>query len=167
MKIDVINKQKALKISAPQVKKLVKAVLALENVSCDEVAIHFVDTKTITSIHGEFFNDPTPTDCISFPIDDESPSCGYRMLGEVFVCPQTAIEYASKHGSDPLEETTLYIVHGLLHLIGYDDIDPKDRKAMRAAEQRLMQKIKGKRTKGTKPKGRKAVGLILSSAGTK
>ena len=71
--------------------------------------------------------------------DDDSP---YSVLGEVFVCPATAIAYASENKLDPYEETTLYIVHGLLHLMGYDDIDDRDAVLMRQAERRHMQKLK-------------------------
>lgn len=121
------------------VEKLVRAVVSSEGQRCDEVSIQFVDTPTICQLHADFFADPSPTDCISFPIDD--PASAYRVLGEVFVCPATAIEYAQTHQGDPYMETSLYIVHGLLHLMGYDDISPEDEAAMRAAEQRHMKAL--------------------------
>lgn len=100
-------------------------------INASELTLYFVTKKKITKLHGEFFEDPTPTDCISFPIDDEH-------LGEIFICPAVAIEYASKKNLDPKRETTLYLIHGLLHLIGYDDLEPKTKKAMRAKEKRCM-----------------------------
>ena len=140
MIIHVINEQKSLKISSRQVKNLVSLVLKEENCSCDEVSVTFVDTPRICELHEEFFQDNSPTDCISLPMDMEEDDI-YRILGEVFVCTDTAIEYAKEHNTDPKEETALYIVHGLLHLMGYDDIEDEDRVQMRAAEKRLMQKI--------------------------
>lgn len=140
--IKVKNRQSSLKISPTKVKRIVSQVLAEEGQACDEVAIHFVDTAAIMQLHEDFFGDPSPTDCISFPLDSECDSIPYQMLGEVFVCPETAIEYASKHQMDPYEETTLYIVHGLLHLMGYDDLQPEDRKAMRKAEARHMRNLR-------------------------
>jgi len=140
--IDIINKQKALKINSAEVEKIVEYAIAFENDHCDEVSINFVSTKKISSLHAQFFDDPTTTDCISFPIDDDDEiMSGYRMLGEIFVCPQTAIDYAENHQVDAYQELTLYIVHGLLHLMGYDDIDVKDRADMRAAEKRHMKNL--------------------------
>jgi probable rRNA maturation factor len=141
VKVEIINSQKSLKISKLQVKRIVKAVLALESRCYDEAAIHFVTQSKICELHAQFFNDPSPTDCISFPMDEEEQG-GYKILGEVFVCPQTAVEYAEKHQKDPYEETTLYLVHGLLHLLGYDDLDKRERLKMRAAEKKQMAHLK-------------------------
>lgn len=66
---------------------------------------------------------------------------GYRVLGDIFVCPQTAVDYATRRDGDPYWEMTLYVVHGLLHLMGYDDIEPKERRRMRAAERRQMKAL--------------------------
>jgi probable rRNA maturation factor len=136
VKIHCSNQQSALELSTEQVEQLVRSVISTEGQTCDEVSIQFVDTETICRLHADFFDDPSVTDCISFPIDAEGSA--YRMLGEVFVCPATAVEYAKVHQSDPFEETTLYVVHGLLHLMGYDDIEPEDEPEMRQAEKRHM-----------------------------
>lgn len=138
MHVDIDNRQADFAFSLESVPPLVKAVLKAEKVDCDEVAIHFVSTEEISQLHNQFFGDPKPTDCISFPLETKA---GYRLLGDVFVCPKVAVDYASKHRKDPHQELTLYVIHGLLHLIGYDDLEKEDRKAMRAAERRLMKKI--------------------------
>ena len=136
MLIRIFDQQTDLKIKRSSIKDTVKQVLALEKASCDEVSVHLVDTETISSLHEQFFGDPSPTDTISFPIDLEE-DLNYRVLGEVFVCPKTAIDYASENQSDPYFEITLYLVHGLLHLLGYDDLGKEEIK-MRHAEQRHM-----------------------------
>ena len=138
MIIHILNEQDSIKISSEQVEKLVLQVLEAENCTCDEVSVTFVDTKRICALHEEFFQDDSPTDCISFPMDMEDDET-YRVLGEIFVCPQAALDYNPKH---PYEETTLYIIHGLLHLLGYDDIDRKKRALMRNEEKRLMKLAK-------------------------
>ena len=142
MIVNVFNQQLALKISKDQVERLVEKVLHEEGQSCDEVNIYFVDTSTICQLHEQFFQDPSPTDCISFPMDEQKDETYYRILGEVFVCPDTALEYSRKHKTNPYEETSLYIIHGLLHLMGYDDNKEKDRNHMRQAEVRHMQILK-------------------------
>ena len=141
--VNVIDQQSDLQISLDQVENIAKQVIEDEGQKCDEVNIYFVDTEAISDLHNQFFNDPSPTDCISFPIDDEeNQMLPYRILGEVFVCPATAIEYAKKNQKDPLEETTLYIVHGLLHLMGYDDLNGEDRKIMQKSQTAHMRKLK-------------------------
>ncbi len=140
MQVSIYNQQQDLNFSTDKLPRLVQEVLALEDECCDEVAINFVDTETICQLHQDFFQDPSPTDCISFPLDDiETP--GYRMLGEIFVCPETALQYAQANNVDPHQELTLYVVHGLLHLLGYDDIEKKDRLAMRKAEKKHMEHL--------------------------
>ncbi len=106
------------------------------------MGVHFVSVSEICDLHDQFFQDPTPTDCITLPVDDlsDDPET-YCMLGDVFVCPKVAIEYASANGEDFYRETTLYVVHGILHLMGYDDMDEKECVRMRAAEERHMKNL--------------------------
>jgi probable rRNA maturation factor len=89
-----------------------------------------------------FFDDPSPTDCISLPIDSPNKaSHGFHLLGEIFICPQVAKLYAKEHDLSLLEEVIRYAVHGLLHLIGYDDIQLKDARAMRKKEEEVMKMV--------------------------
>ncbi len=140
MNVYVLNSQSALPIDTPRVERIVQEVVSLEKKNFDEVSVHFVTTEEICELHAEYFNDPSPTDCISFPIDNEDE--GYRVLGDVFVCPETAKEYANENGGDPFEEATLYVVHGILHLLGYRDIEEEEEKEMRAGEARHMAHLK-------------------------
>jgi probable rRNA maturation factor len=143
MIVIVDDQQTALTIDQERVKKLAIAVLACEKQKAHELTIHFIGEKEIAEMHAEYFNDPTVTDCISFPMDDATET-HYRVLGEIFVCPQVAIDYAAKHQGDPYAETSLYVVHGILHLLGYNDIEEEDRAQMRLAEQRVMQYLRSK-----------------------
>ena len=122
---------------------LVEAVLKCEKQKADEMAICFVGVKEMCALHEHFFDDPTLTDCISFPIDDKEEK-HYRVLGEVIVCPKVAFTFVEEHSGDPYHETSLYIIHGILHLLGYDDIKEKDRKEMRAAEKRVIRSLETK-----------------------
>lgn len=154
MIVNVSDQQNTLKISAPHVQRLVKHVIRKENQSCDEVNIYFVNTPTISLLHERFFQDPSPTDCISFPLDEgEDDPLSYRVLGEVFVCPATALAYATQHQTDPYEETTLYIVHGLLHLMGYDDLTEEDQSLMRQAESTHLESLRLKKLLLHPPRG--------------
>lgn len=143
MKVLVYNQQRDLSISKRSVKPIVEAILSLYKRSTDEVAVYFVSTKRISSLHNDFFDDPTTTDCISFPFDqDEHSPTLPHMLGEVFICPKTAQTYvSSKRKKDVYWETTLYLVHGLLHLMGYDDTTPALRRQMKTQEARCMKHL--------------------------
>lgn len=112
------------------------AALKYLKVNCDEVHINFVSETAICKLHKDFFNDPSPTDCITLPIDNDE-SFGYLLLGEVFICPKAALSYP-----DPLIETTRYLIHTLLHLVGYEDADAQGRSLMRRKERALLSYFK-------------------------
>ncbi|WP_194847557.1 rRNA maturation RNase YbeY [Candidatus Neptunochlamydia vexilliferae] len=133
MNIHCISSQSALPISEEKVERLVEAFLKWKSIRIDEVTLHFVNKEEISHLHDLYFNDPSPTDCISFPIDDPMEE-GYIVLGEIFVCPEVALDYLTKKGGDPYEEVSLYITHGLLHLLGFDDQNPEDIQIMRGEE---------------------------------
>ncbi len=115
-----------IKISS--VRKLVTFVLSTKKATCEEVSVYLVGKRKISSLHNDFFNDPSPTDCITFPIDKE-------FLGEIFICPKVAQEYSP---SKPHIETSLYIIHAILHLLGYDDMQESKRKVMHKEQLRLL-----------------------------
>lgn len=131
----IFNAQKDLALSIKGARSIVNAVLSLEKASHEDGSVYFVDQKKISALHAEFFSDPSPTDCISFPMDQEH-------LGEIFVCPRTAIEYVAKKGGDVYEEVALYLIHGILHCLGYDDLEPAAKRIMRKKEKRSMAHIK-------------------------
>ena len=72
---------------------------------------------------------------MSFPLDPSGTASSVpTVLGEVFVCPRVAITYAHAHDLDPYAETTRYLIHGILHLLGYDDLTPREKQVMRRKE---------------------------------
>ncbi len=103
-----------------------------------ELSLVFVDDEVIAELHGRFMDDPTPTDVITFEGDaDDAEPCA----GEIVVSADHAAAYAEAHGVDFSRELTLYIVHGWLHLCGYDDLTDADRVEMRRAEAQAMQSL--------------------------
>jgi probable rRNA maturation factor len=141
MKVSLDNSQKDLKIYKRPLQKLVEVVLSLYSLEPDLVYISFVTDKAMREMHAEHFQDPTDTDCMSFPIDPEGLHKPH-VLGEIVVCPKTAIIYSQQNQKDPYEELALYVIHGLLHCMGYDDISAKDRKKMRQEEAYCMKAVK-------------------------
>lgn len=145
MKITCSDNQSDLKISSRCAELLIETFLEFKNVKTDEVFVHFIDQSAICKLHEEYFDDPTPTDCISFPIDAPGlQGSGHHILGEIFICPKTAIEYGNSHQTSPYLELSLYLVHGLLHLLGYDDLEDEDEKIMREEEKKCMKILREK-----------------------
>lgn len=136
MRISLYNHQKDFLIDKPLIRRIVRLLLGYLQISCEEISIYFVTEKKIIDLHEIYFNDPSPTDCITFPIDDEH-------IGEIFICPKQAVLYAKNREKDPFDELLLYIVHGILHLLGYDDLDPKSRETMRKKEKSCIAFIRG------------------------
>jgi probable rRNA maturation factor len=98
-----------------------------------ELSLAFMTDAKLAKLHGDFLDDPTTTDVITF---EGQPAFG--VAGEICVSADTARAYSKTHDRDFSEELTLYIVHGWLHLAGYDDLQPAKKRKMRAAESRAM-----------------------------
>ncbi len=98
-----------------------------------ELSIAFLTDPALAALHADFLDDPATTDVITF---EGNPGLG--VAGEVCVSADTAAAYAAAHGRDFSAELTLYVVHGWLHLAGYDDLRPQKKRLMRAAEKRAM-----------------------------
>lgn len=98
-----------------------------------ELSLVFLTDPAIAQIHADFMDDPTATDVITF--EGEAMA---ELAGEICVSADTARAYAREHGTEFARELTLYVVHGWLHLAGYDDLRPAKKRRMRAAEARAL-----------------------------
>ncbi len=98
-----------------------------------ELSIAFVEKEYIAQLHDQFMGDPSPTDVITFPADPD-----LDQAGEIITCPQVAQEFAKKENLAFTDELSLYLIHGYLHLCGFDDIEESDRILMRRAEQQAL-----------------------------
>jgi probable rRNA maturation factor len=105
-----------------------------------ELAVAFLSDAALARLHGQFLKDPSPTDVITFEGD---PAHG--LAGEICVSVDAAARAAGRAGPRFSRELTLYIVHGWLHLAGYDDLNPAAKRAMRRAEARAMRILESRR----------------------
>ena len=101
-----------------------------------ELSLVFLTDAALAQLHADYLDDPTTTDVITFEGD---PALG--AAGEICLSVDTAAAYAQAHGSKFSDELTLYLVHGWLHLAGYDDLQPAKKRAMRRAETRAMRAL--------------------------
>ncbi len=145
MKISVSNLQDAYPIKKNRVRDVVRDVLRREGAGIDvnvdvdvdvdvELSIAFVDKEEITRLNEKFLGHKGPTDVLSFPMDTN----GGRLSGEVVVCPPVAVEFAAKSKTDVEGEIMLYVVHGVLHLLGYTDSNGESAKKMHRLEREIL-----------------------------
>jgi len=99
-----------------------------------ELSVAFLTDPALTRLHADFLDDPSRTDVITFP----PATPGHEQAGEICISVDTARTYAAQHDHAFAEELTLYLVHGYLHLAGYDDHAPLTRKQMRGAERQAL-----------------------------
>jgi probable rRNA maturation factor len=98
-----------------------------------ELSLVFLTDAALAKLHGDFLGDPTSTDVITFEGDYAMGSAG-----EICVSADTAARYARERRGNFSRELTLYVVHGWLHLAGFDDLVPEKKRTMRRAEARAM-----------------------------
>lgn len=109
-----------------------------------ESSLTLADPAYIAELKQEYLDgDGTPTDVLSFPIDGPNATemeqhQGTVMLGDIVICPAVAAAQAGGHAGSLDDELALLVVHGCLHLLGWDHAEPDDRTRMWARERELM-----------------------------
>lgn len=103
-----------------------------------EVTLCFVDRDDMQRLNHEFLGIDEPTDVLSFPLDDDEPIAGPKLIGDIIICPSVAAKYAPTHAGNLDDELALLVVHGALHVMGRDHADPATAAAMQAEESQLL-----------------------------
>ncbi len=135
VQLEINNLYSRLQDPEPATRALFQAIIASGDfpISDGELSIVFVDDAQIAQIHDDFMDDPTPTDVITFPADETMESAG-----EIIVSVDHAHSRATELGEPFSRELSLYLLHGWLHLVGYDDRNEHDRAQMRLAEAKAL-----------------------------
>jgi len=132
--IFVINRQRLLKLNSDKIKLLARYVLENEKISNDVgINLMFVRNNIIRKYNKKFLNKDNPTDVISFEgnINDGS-------AGDIIISVEKAAEYAARNNINVNEEIARYVIHGILHCLGYEDTtDNKSRKMFKRQEKLL------------------------------
>jgi probable rRNA maturation factor len=127
--IEVSVRQRLLPVRAAEVRAVVAAAFA-EQDEQPRVAVRVLDDAGIRAINARWLGHDWPTDAIAFDYGDDPEARGPR--GEVFVSAETALREARARRREPRRELLLYVAHGALHLLGWDDGTPARRRAMNA-----------------------------------
>ncbi len=108
-----------------------------------ELTVRLVEPATIATLNEQWMGKEGPTDVLSFPMDeltpgrdDEEAPEGY--LGDIALCPQIAEQQAPAAGHSTSDEVDLLLVHGILHLLGYDHAEPEEHREMFGLQGRLL-----------------------------
>jgi probable rRNA maturation factor len=123
-------------------RRLAVRVLRAEGVTPPaEVGLVVTDDETLRDLNRRYLGLDEPTDVLSFGLEPAAfvtPPDGVRRLGEVILSYPTAERQAREAGHSVQDEAAHLVVHGLLHLLGYDHADPEDERRMRAREEELL-----------------------------
>ena len=111
---------------------LARATLGGEGLLDVELSVSFVEEAEIEDLHVRYMDEPGPTDVLSFPLDDVDEH-GVRLLGDVVIAPAVA---GRNNPADPPAELRLLLVHGILHLLGYDHERDAEKAMMWARQER-------------------------------
>ncbi|MGB2961241.1 MAG: rRNA maturation RNase YbeY [Candidatus Omnitrophota bacterium] len=135
-RINCENRNSKRRIDLARIEKAARKVLGLLKKSNIELNIIFFSNQKIRALNRKFMGIDRSTDVISF---DGAGS----FLGDVAISSDMSFKNAKIYGATFMEETVLYVIHGILHLVGYDDRTVNARTAMKEKENGLFQKIKG------------------------
>ncbi len=137
-KISIATPQELVAVDRGRMREVARAVLDGEQVRDYEISLAFVDNETSHRLNKRYLDHDEATDVLSFPLSDPSAK---KLAGELVIGVEIARDQAAERGHDVQAEMALYVIHGLLHLCGYDDKSPQEVKAMRERERHYLGKL--------------------------
>jgi len=136
-KISIASPQELVPLDRKRLREIARLVLDGEGVREPDISLAFVDNPTIQQLNVRFLKHDEPTDVLSFPLSEPGSA---RLAGEIVVGVEVAQAQAASRGHDVQAELALYVIHGLLHLCGYDDHEAEDAAIMRQRERHYLAK---------------------------
>lgn len=138
--------ENASAVPCPEAELTALAAHAMEYMNLDsrlELSILAVDEGEMERLHLEWMDEPGPTDVLSFPIDEIRSGApfseGKSTLGDVVLCPAVAKEQAERAGHSTERELQILLVHGILHLIGFDHAEPQEEAEMFGLQNKIIE----------------------------
>ena len=130
IRIDVINEQTRVPVDADRLRAALHSIVTAHGKHRGTISLAVVDDPTIHELNRRYLEHDYPTDVLSFAFDDDEDT----IEGEIIVSGDTAATTAGEYGWAAEDEMLLYVIHGGLHLVGFDDKSPADAARMRAQE---------------------------------
>lgn len=138
MSIEVRSETDFSRVELARLVRFGRAVLSLLGRSRWSVSLLVVDDATIRALNRQWRRIDRATDVLSFPAGDDPA----RVLGDVVISAPRAIAQAKRYGVTTTEELRRLLVHGILHLMGFDHVKAAERREMRALEEKLLRQGK-------------------------
>ena len=104
-----------------------------------DLSVQFLSSARMAEINQSFLGHEGPTDVITFDLSQEAPED--TLVGEILICPDVAMAFSQSFGTHWYEECMRYLIHGLLHLAGFDDLEPEPRRLMKRHEHRWVRQM--------------------------
>jgi probable rRNA maturation factor len=135
--VTLANRQKLVRLDSRPLRRIVRQIVREAGLRNGNISLAVVDDASIAALHARYLGDPAPTDVLSFLLESEPE----YLEGEVVASAETAARTAPKYGWPPSAELQLYLIHGVLHLVGYNDRTSRQRAEMRKQERRYLNEI--------------------------
>ncbi len=135
--VEINNDQLQLPLDQNLIRRGVEMILQDASFSEGLISVAVVDDATITRLHRDYLDLDEPTDVMSFPLQRTEES----LEGEIVVSAETAQTTAPSYGWAREDELLLYVIHGALHLVGYDDTTPEKSEEMRRRESAYLERL--------------------------
>jgi len=121
MKVLIQDRQNLVRLDQKIIRRLARTILGELNQLDKEIGIVFVDDQQIRELNQRYLKRDRPTNVISFPMaQGEFPEINPQLLGDVVISVETAVREAEESGLSFEEEVAFLLIHGILHLTGYD-----------------------------------------------
>jgi probable rRNA maturation factor len=141
--VDVVRQGAGRKVPIRALKKIAKAVLQLLDRNQDELSLALVGDQQIRLLNARFRKKNEPTDVLSFPSETLLPS-GRRLLGDVVISVEKAERQARARKRRFEDEMVTLLIHGVLHLLGYDhERSAEDARIMSGLERKIYRSLCG------------------------
>jgi probable rRNA maturation factor len=141
MPVEIIRRDEGRKLSSRKLRKIAQKILEIVERDQAELCLVLVGNREIRELNAKFRKKDYPTDVLSFPAGYELPP-GMRLLGDVVISVEKAKEQAEQRGRTLDEEMVALLIHGVVHLLGYDhERSRKDARIMGAVEGKIRQAL--------------------------
>jgi probable rRNA maturation factor len=135
--VSLANEQSSHTVDECRLADAARAVLEDSAYESAIVSIAVIDDAKMQQLNRQYLNHDWPTDVLSFSLEDD----GRHLEGEIIISADTAASAAAEVGSSAAAEQLLYVIHGALHLVGYNDKSTDEANQMRLAEARYWQRF--------------------------
>jgi probable rRNA maturation factor len=141
MTVEITRAGAGKKFPIRALKKIAQAILALVGQAEAELSLALIGNPEMQKLNAQYRRRDYPTDVLSFPIDGTLPGA-HRVLGDVIISVQMARRQAKERGRTPNEEMLTLLIHGIVHLLGYDhERSAKDARAMKRLENKIYRQL--------------------------